>query len=1506
MIAARLVGIVAFACPSVCLEVVAAAEAPPARLAVLAFEDRSEDDAYLWLSRALRDLFAQEMHATEQLQIVATAEAREVMGEQDLALTGIPGTLTRPPEGQLVKADVILRGHYQVEDDLLRVEATISDAQSETPLARVMEEGTVGSAAHIASSLTLQLLAAWGRPLSQDDVQRFRGIPRPPFDLFLWFGEGHLYLQAGDLPEAWYCLRRAADIAQDRWPPRYLLVRALVQMRRYDQAEQELREALTACLAESRAEYEEWKRFRVPGAAGPALSSYREYAELLAGCIKGGGRWDRRGLARLRPGRCFALAGMSLPDGFTPWDVGFANATDQQLKAVAQITEHSFLAEVNQWWLDRALQRDDLPAGIKHWRGCQRHAESALAAIDPTVFSDDRRRPYLDPRHRIVGFRRPLAVPWQPGDVTQVLRSYEQRLVALARRRGVTRLEGCFRELGLPIVHVRSRRQGVELGPGLTLLLAPKGYGIESVTGPGLTCDPLAKPARFVFQPLLSVTHAPVSALRKDRSYRAAVLQEALVVEVTPIGTTGGAGAAQTVTVGCVDFDSAGTLHVRSGRQTLRIRGGQHEVTFSGSDGRGPSTALSLVPGRYDVEIYGLAAASFSVASTPRSDTWLDVPELTRRVRHATASRPTYAAPLSLRRLREGSLAGLERIVDVDDARRPAPVALRCGVFISVRKDADRFLLSVTRDLVHWSDESDLTAQLPLTGQREDVHLFEDRAGRFVLSWFDPGRQGVGRRLRIAWSTDLRRWTQMEDAPGFPPYQIAQAQSGVFVLVYHGGWVSQSDDLLTWSSPRHVCNDLFAPSAPFKGDDYDGDSRDGIWLFDVEDGLLHAFVANAYDVLHPDPSSGSVLEPFRHFFVAHLTSRDGRIWSEPECLYSEKARRTPKDRRYGLLEHFAVERVSNDGFIGALRTARTTDPTKLQRSCPQAAGAWVIARRNGKWFTTAEHPSRFGKLPEHFLYVPDRDETWVIDGGAVYRVAPDTLAAFTEPFRLPPASLDQFRWVEPDRVAASSVMLMPSRLPVGLASIRLPVWATLVHYLNAPDATVLKMAAPDVVVEPSLGAIEVNEYYANHDFVVFPEIIRDNDQVVIRANIIAPKSGRRLKPVRVCDVADNLPAAMTEYGLKLLEAIGVSQDGTKQIRGESPLFRDLGSMQLYAQIAKLRGTAPRIQVERRRLMEQWYEHDPACPFLWRIRTASWFRSSSESPSTEKQSERDEPFRQEAEAFTFVPPYNAFMFRGDRRRPRIPGVPSEPTPTQMMDALRRCSSARDVRTFLVVKMGIAGQWLTAESLLRPIERLEPDVWQWKKLRGLLLGWQGRFAEAAEHWAQCARTSPDGHVDYVTLYGTDPHGSRRWIKQWIPIAAMLGYDLVRSGQWAEGADVLERSLRELVNGKWPEAQRTRTLLVCAAMYALCHCEQPQRALELYEHCRTAIKDWDEVKYHLARVHLLLGKRARARRLLHEAESLASDLGVPLEGAFVPTPYELDCFRRELQHHRSVFGL
>jgi tetratricopeptide (TPR) repeat protein len=222
------------------------------------------------------------------------------------------------------------------------------------------------------------------------------------------------------------------------------------------------------------------------------------------------------------------------------------------------------------------------------------------------------------------------------------------------------------------------------------------------------------------------------------------------------------------------------------------------------------------------------------------------------------------------------------------------------------------------------------------------------------------------------------------------------------------------------------------------------------------------------------------------------------------------------------------------------------------------------------------------------------------------------------------------------------------------------------------------------------------------------------------------------------------------------------------------------------------------------------------------------------------------------------------------------------------------------------MGIAGQWLTAQSLLEPMEQAEPDVLQWKKLHGLLLDWQGRFAEAADFWAQCATASPAGPIEYVTLYDTDQRRAWRWISQWIPVEAMRGYDLARSGRCVEGADVLDRSLRQLADGDWRKARRARTLLICAAMHAMAECGQPQRALDLYQHCRQVIDDGAEVKYHLARVYLLLDKRATARRLLHEGESLANDLIVPLEGAWAPSPYELDCLRRKLQHHRSVFGL
>jgi tetratricopeptide (TPR) repeat protein len=364
------------------------------------------------------------------------------------------------------------------------------------------------------------------------------------------------------------------------------------------------------------------------------------------------------------------------------------------------------------------------------------------------------------------------------------------------------------------------------------------------------------------------------------------------------------------------------------------------------------------------------------------------------------------------------------------------------------------------------------------------------------------------------------------------------------------------------------------------------------------------------------------------------------------------------------------------------------------------------------------------------------------------------------------------------------------------------------------------------------------------------------------------------------------------------------------------LFRDVQSMQFFVRsLARHQGS------EYPPMCSSWHDHDPQCPFPW-LDVADWLLDGSPSPEEEARrgmmriidrsklkpevQEKIARLQQQAAKFEFIPPYNSFIYRDDYDWSRPPGAPVEPTSAQMLEALRRCPYARDIRTFLIVTTGQAGLWQTADSLLRAAEEAEPDEWQWKKLRGLLLGWQGRYDEAAAHWATCPQTQRDGKPVYVTFYDDVNRGSRRnlwgWKRSSMPVEAMRGYDLTRAGRYEEAADVLEPAVRKYGDRVSPGLD----MMVCAAMYAMCQSRQPERAIAAYPHDVPAERQTEERRYHLARAYFLAGNRTKARRILHDVQSLASRFYGRSRTSFLPPHMEIDRFRRQLQHHRSLFGL
>ncbi len=1489
---------------------------PPPTMAVLQFEDRSESDEYLWLRGGLQDLFTQEIAATRQMQVVGTGEAQQVLAEQDLAGAGLTAAPRTPDAHQLAKANVILKGQYRVEGDRIRIDATLSDPVSDAPLSQAIVEGDVTDSCRLAGNLTAELMANWGQPLDATALARLRAMACPSFDLLLWLNEGELYVQAGDLPEAWYCFRRATKVEPDLWRPRNWLIQTLIALGQVDQANHELEQALPVVLAEARATYDDWEVGKLDwGEQHPRcyFSCERTVATLLRQAAIITPDDDLRPLCM---GYCLLVGGVPPPHvrpGY--WSRQPIQASRTQVDSALALATESLMAWVDRCRLELALKQEDLPAAISHWQAWDPRVDSVVSTTASSSITGEDLDRLLGATYSAADERQRLA-SWDADKVRQARQNDLWRVLALARRGGPEVCSKTFSTLGMPIVELTRQEQSVALPVGPALLVAPPGYGIEFVTGGDLVVDALSRRVDFRFMPMPPVEHAPPLRVSDDVSYRAALLQPALVVGVREGEFGEGTEANRTVTVSCQSLSRAGHLQIRPGSTHRTVYLGQHKIMVDRSAKRLDTTELTVIPGSYRTGVIGATKRPYVVHVESGRETWLDIPALLGSRYESPATTAHRSA--SRRQVSTSALPDLEIMPIEVPGRFRELRPLPSGLFVSLRKAGKEFVLNVSRDLVNWSDEVKLTEQLPISGSLSHVCLLEDRAGRFVLTWYGVGGGGLGsaERIWIATSSDLVNWRLVGDAPGFDPYKIAQAATGAYVIVYKGGWVTYSYDLIEWSRSRHLCSNPFGEASPWDGDSGDGTSTDKIHLVQDGEGVLHAFITDKHHVYHPDKETGSLTQHFLHLFVAHFSTTDGRNWSELDYLYSEKFRSPSGDGfPRAPVVGFNIARAPDGGLLGYLQTDRRTDPNDIVRTCPEAAGRWLAAYRDGEWWTTAERPTTRHRLPSVMLCLPARNETWMRLDDGFGKVTSRTLDAFTEPFHLRPATLEQPQWQEPESPAGSLIMLAQPR-----GATTSPLWAavrmSLIYHFNLHDQVVLNAEVEPTAIEPTLASVAANTYYSSHDFVLFPQFQVRGNRATLRADIVAPRRNRTLDAVTCECTLDELPAQLQSWSGQILSVLGVTA-GPAPASEQASLFRDVQSMQFVAQAL---GQYPGS--ERQQICRAWYDHDPDCPFPWQD-VANWLLRGSPSPEEEARrgmvhiidrSQLKPEIQQEiaqlqrrAALFEFIPPYNSFIYRdGYYYLLRPVGVPVEPTSAQMLEALRRCPYAQDIRTFLIVTTGKAGLWQTADSLLRGAEEAEPDEWQWKKLRGLLLGWQGRYDEAAVHWATCPQTQRDGKPVYVTFYDDVNRGSPRnpsgWKRSGMPVEAMRGYDLTRAGRYAHAADVLEPAVRKYGRKVSPGLD----MMVCAAMHSMCQSGQPERAIAVYPHDVPVAQQTEYRRYHLARAYFLAGNRANARRILHDVQSLGNRFYGRSKTSFLPPHMEIDRFRRQLQHHRSLFGL
>ena len=256
--------------------------------------------------------------------------------------------------------------------------------------------------------------------------------------------------------------------------------------------------------------------------------------------------------------------------------------------------------------------------------------------------------------------------------------------------------------------------------------------------------------------------------------------------------------------------------------------------------------------------------------------------------------------------------------------------------------------------------------------------------------------------------------------------------------------------------------------------------------------------------------------------------------------------------------------------------------------------------------------------------------------------------------------------------------------------------------------------------------------------------------------------------------------------------------------------------------------------------------------------------------------------------------------------KIP-VHRSPAEAELRKALLRCPHHHGARYYLIEQAFETGRYELVDQLVQGGKRILPESTRWDSFRGCLLHAQGRYAEAAAHWASLPQVDEEGQTNWALVIDEDFWGEFRAATS-LTVKEMCAYELVHAGEYEQALP----PLHEVIIERARKEEHSSTLM-CAYLYACGQADRPEDGIEFYAELKTdygqkvsgMLDSW-HVCYHLAVAHYLSGRRARAREILNESDESAWESEERARQYFIPGRHELLRFRQRLQERRSLFGL
>lgn len=184
----------------------------PHAVAVFPLNFLGEQRRYSPIGRGLAEMISVDLANVKGLIVVERVRLQALLNELELARSAYVDPSTAPRVGRLLAAGRIVGGTYDVQDDDLRVDASLWDTEKATMPEFEAQSGALRNYFRLQKQLVFALLDEMGIELTPEDREQIEYVPTENLQAFLAFSRGLEQEDIGNFEAASQFFREASQL----------------------------------------------------------------------------------------------------------------------------------------------------------------------------------------------------------------------------------------------------------------------------------------------------------------------------------------------------------------------------------------------------------------------------------------------------------------------------------------------------------------------------------------------------------------------------------------------------------------------------------------------------------------------------------------------------------------------------------------------------------------------------------------------------------------------------------------------------------------------------------------------------------------------------------------------------------------------------------------------------------------------------------------------------------------------------------------------------------------------------------------------------------------------------------------------------------------------------------------------------------------------------------------------------------------------------------------------